>query len=659
MTHYIKLSDNDVISMDEQNGNIVVAREKLPPRINEGEVVMIRFIEDEEEISHKYTIDGDYDHKDQVELTWVEQLGESILTEAPRSAKLAKAMNKTDKANIKDQKRADRKHKKILDRAEKLLVRDLKPEGRTWKFYFQKENGKYEKAVSQEEARRRYQEMGDGELTPDIANAIVTTEQGTIIRRGMEDLDMKGVRLTKKTAKLNPEYSLSWSDTEFFDPSEEEEVVSTTTEETPDTATPSSQLDVSATEPTETSESSEEATPATDGLTTINKGVTKPIINKFRKIAMATGLEVNDAFDKPVDMNSAIAVGKITPETLADYTVKIKGKEYQLADWLVHAMKNKVITESCDPDKIVLEDLLFEAPVVRFDDAELNNPDKIDIRDNIRRATEKEKQAAEVAATKQKEQKLQVSAEQTLRKFHKSLVKNFSTEDTLEVLFDDLVPPSGAAESVAGELTRAMMRLLYRDANDGDKFFTGYGIETCSSSAMYLYDHGFAEEIQSILDSSYKLAEDDAAYTDALMLLAESVIKHIKSNTELMWTVNEDDSREWPADYIEEEQPRYEFEIQGTAEIEQLVENGILDAWKLNEYAEQQLSNFSACRDAEVSIPWSHNSTNVTIENLTKDGLDAIEDSYSRDPEGWWADLVSEYEDQLHDSEYDDEYDAD
>lgn len=77
-----------------------------------------------------------------------------------------------------------------------------------------------------------------------------------------------------------------------------------------------------------------------------NKGVTKKIIDKFRKLAMATGLEVKDAFGKVVDMDSSMAVGKITPESLIDYTIKVKGKELSLTDWLVHAMKNRVITES-------------------------------------------------------------------------------------------------------------------------------------------------------------------------------------------------------------------------------------------------------------------------------------------------------------------------
>ena len=47
-----------------------------------------------------------------------------------------------------------------------------------------------------------------------------------------------------------------------------------------------------------------------------------------------------------------------------------------------------------------------------------------------------------------------------------------------QVLFDKLVPGSGAAETVEGELMRAINRLVYRWYNDGDYFYKGYGAET-------------------------------------------------------------------------------------------------------------------------------------------------------------------------------------
>ena len=40
--------------------------------------------------------------------------------------------------------------------------------------------------------------------------------------------------------------------------------------------------------------------------------------------------------------------------------------------------------------------------------------------------------------------------------------------------------------SNAGEIVRAVNRIIYRYYNDGDKFYEGYGIETCGPSVLWL-----------------------------------------------------------------------------------------------------------------------------------------------------------------------------
>ena len=51
-------------------------------------------------------------------------------------------------------------------------------------------------------------------------------------------------------------------------------------------------------------------------------------------------------------------------------------------------------------------------------------------------------------------------------------------EERINKLFEELVPVSGKAESLAGELIRAMSRIAYRFYNDGDQVGMGYGKET-------------------------------------------------------------------------------------------------------------------------------------------------------------------------------------
>lgn len=90
------------------------------------------------------------------------------------------------------------------------------------------------------------------------------------------------------------------------------------------------------------------------------------------------------------------------------------------------------------------------------------------------------------------------------------------TEDALDKLFKKLVPSSGEADTIEGELVRAIMRIWYRYFNDGDYFFRGYGKETAGSSASYLKDAGIPglkEAINAAQKEAGK-ADNDDEYTD-------------------------------------------------------------------------------------------------------------------------------------------------
>lgn len=63
---------------------------------------------------------------------------------------------------------------------------------------------------------------------------------------------------------------------------------------------------------------------------------------------------------------------------------------------------------------------------------------------------------------------------------------NTIIHDQLNNLFDELVPMSGKADSLAGEIVRATSRIGYRFFNDGDQIGIGYGKETCNAAARFL-----------------------------------------------------------------------------------------------------------------------------------------------------------------------------
>lgn len=304
------------------------------------------------------------------------------------------------------------------------------------------------------------------------------------------------------------------------------------------------------------------------------------------------------------------------------------------------------------------ESMLTEAPVIQLNDDEMNNPEEINFKKIIKNAEDKEAAEQSAAAEAEKHEALKDKYSNVYTDLKTSMEVD-SPLDTLQMLFDALVPDQGAADTVAGELVRAIMRILYRDANAGDKFFQGYGLETCGSSAEYLFDNGFDSQIKSILDDVYRLADDDTAYTHAIESLASDIITTIVNDESLIYTPNTEDSREYSYDYIQENQPRYEFELYGSDDVVTLVEKGVLDSWALNRYVEEQLEYESACEGFEVDRPWGHHDTSVTVSNLTRDGYDYLHDMFNRNVEGFWEQLVDEYADELADSEEESEEDYD
>ena len=52
--------------------------------------------------------------------------------------------------------------------------------------------------------------------------------------------------------------------------------------------------------------------------------------------------------------------------------------------------------------------------------------------------------------------------------------------------FQELVPLEGKADTLAGEIVRAISRIGYRFYNDGDQVGVGYGKQTCNPPARFL-----------------------------------------------------------------------------------------------------------------------------------------------------------------------------
>lgn len=123
--------------------------------------------------------------------------------------------------------------------------------------------------------------------------------------------------------------------------------------------------------------------------------------------------------------------------------------------------------------------------------------------------------------------------------------------DELEPFRNKYVPYEGKADTVGGEIIRAMDRLMYRFYNDGDKAGQGYGNETCNGSYLYLRD-----TIGDLCPDLFAAGSGpEADYKNALFTLIDNISDYLKKKPAVFRTPNNVDSRTDYNDY-----PGYEYD---------------------------------------------------------------------------------------------------
>lgn len=100
---------------------------------------------------------------------------------------------------------------KIRKNGEKLIQRDLE-KGKSWTFYLAKQDGTYTEAKTHDDYRAICYEKTS--LCPEIANAIVVTPSGYLIRKGLEDLELSGLRFNKNEMQVFYPYRIKLDDPE-------------------------------------------------------------------------------------------------------------------------------------------------------------------------------------------------------------------------------------------------------------------------------------------------------------------------------------------------------------------------------------------------------------------------------------------------------------
>ena len=132
-----------------------------------------------------------------------------------------------------------------------------------------------------------------------------------------------------------------------------------------------------------------------------------------------------------------------------------------------------------------------------------------------------------------------------------------------EPLYNKLVPGQGDAETVEGEILRAMNRIAYRYYNDGDKYFQGYGTETAGPAHSFLVNAN-----HPLKSAMIKIFGDGTNYEQTIKDALDIILDYIESR-QGKYTKNtlggifnyepefEDDEEDYEYDYDDEDEDDY------------------------------------------------------------------------------------------------------
>ena len=105
-------------------------------------------------------------------------------------------------------------------------------------------------------------------------------------------------------------------------------------------------------------------------------------------------------------------------------------------------------------------------------------------------------------------------------------------EKKIHELFDELVPASGKADTIAVEIVRAVTRIGYRWWNDGDMIGVGYGKETCNPAARYLLytcDRGVGDAILHMWSNGHNFCTENE-YEGLMQKLNKEVLRYLEKH---------------------------------------------------------------------------------------------------------------------------------
>ena len=147
----------------------------------------------------------------------------------------------------------------------------------------------------------------------------------------------------------------------------------------------------------------------------------------------------------------------------------------------------------------------------------------------------------------------------------KSLNEYFNAPKALEdknsLYYKELIPGSGNAGTIEGEMLRAINKIIYRHENDGDYFHMGYGTETAGPSATFLLksrniDKGLRRDLAKVINSMDG-DSNDTSYGKKAYLILKLILDYIE-NKDGEYTKTKEDMYDHKSDWQDDEEDDYE-----------------------------------------------------------------------------------------------------
>ena len=305
-----------------------------------------------------------------------------------------------------------------------------------------------------------------------------------------------------------------------------------------------------------------------------------------------------------------------------------------------NSMKNeKLITEAPDQYGLPTDDEIEAEERAEFEK-------RLADRKAQRDADFKKKDDERISKEKAEQRKAELKAKAD------EILKELGSNPSFEDAFDKLVPSSGACESVGAELIRAVNRLEYRWLNDGDRFFAGYGLETCGSPAAFISDNveeygkPSKDDIDMIISDAAENNLNDDDYTNFLDTLKERIIKLVfEEHPELLGEpLGEKDIHSWTdgEEYWDDYIPRdYDFTFTVSDKVQEYLDRGDISSWNVIQEINSWMDSTSITEGLECDTPWGYSDSEYTISNLTEEQYEELD---SWDSDSLWSDFEDELE---------------